>query len=232
MSLIVAIDGPAGTGKSTVTKSVAKKMNLLHVDTGAIYRMVALASQQAGVSSDAPAALGQLARSADIQIKIDSAGQNSFWVNGEDVSHDIRIEKISQLSSIVSQYQPVRDALLNLQRKQATDSPSGAILEGRDIGTVVFPGAPLKFFLTASAEVRAERRMKDLESKGQSVNLDEVLADIRERDDRDSKRSVAPLKCAMDAIEIDTSNLSQEQVTDTICEYVRKVQASRSKQDA
>jgi CMP/dCMP kinase len=212
---IVAIDGPAGAGKSTIAKRVAEHLGLVRVDTGAIYRAVALAAFERGVEDeDAIAAIASA-----IDLHFDGA---RVLIGGRDVSTDIRTQEISQRASKVSALPKVRAALLELQRRLGRQHPIGAVLEGRDIGTVVFPDAEVKIFLTASPEERARRRVRDLEAAGTSASYDEVLASIRERDERDSQRAVAPLKPAPDAVHVDSTKLTLEEVLETIARVVRE----------
>lgn len=219
--LVVAIDGPAGAGKSTIAKKVAQRTGLSLVDTGAIYRALALASQRAGVGSDDGEALAALAASLPISFQLDG-GDNRVHLEGEDVSDAIRAPEVSMLASTVSKHPPVRAALLDLQRELAAE---GAVLEGRDIGTVVFPGAPVKIFLTASPEERARRRAEQLAEKGQAQPFDRVLADIVERDRQDQGRAVAPLKPAADAEIVDSTYLTEDEVVTLVA---RRVDAVRS----
>lgn len=197
---IIAIDGPAGSGKSSVAKAIARELGFLHVDTGAIYRSLAYAAIQKNISLEDPKALAQLAMSL---TQISSAPE-------------IRTEQIGNAASQISRYSEVRSNLLELQRRFGLQSQTGAVLEGRDIGTVVFPDAKYKFFLTASPEQRAKRRLLELKERGESITYEEVLKDLKERDHRDQNRSVAPLVPAKDAILIDTSESSLEQVTQQI----------------
>ena len=224
---VVAIDGPAGAGKSTVTKRVADELGYLLVDTGALYRAVALAAQRAGVSWDAAAPLGDLAYQLVEQRAVELGNQKSSGfavkLRGEDVSLAIRQPDISQGASKVSAVPAVRDALLDMQRQAG--AAGGAVLEGRDIGTVVFPDAEAKFFLTASVDVRARRRYDELVSRGGSPALEDVQREVAERDLRDSTRPIAPLKQASDARTIDSSSLSIDQVVARIVTRVREVEA-------
>lgn len=200
MTKIIAIDGPAGSGKSSVAKAIAKELSFLHVDTGAIYRSLAFSAIEAGLSLDDPKAIANLALS----------------LNQINPSSEIRTEKIGDAASKISSYPEVRANLLELQRRFGRQSKTGAVLEGRDIGTVVFPNAEFKFFLTASPEQRAKRRLLELEQRGEHADYEEVLRDLKERDDRDKTRKIAPLIAAKDAILIDTSNQSLEQVVEQI----------------
>jgi len=224
---VVAIDGPAGAGKSTVTKRVASELGYLLVDTGALYRTVALAALRAGVSWDDDAALGKLAfqlvdeRAVELGSQAD--GGVAVRLRGEDVSLAIREPSVSQGASKVSAVPAVRDALLDMQR--AAGAEGGVVLEGRDIGTVVFPSAQAKFFLTASIDVRARRRLDELRARGATAEFEEVRREVSERDLRDSTRPIAPLKQAADALKIDSSVLSIDQVVARIVARVREVEA-------
>jgi cytidylate kinase len=205
---VIAIDGPAGAGKSTVARALANRLGFFLLDTGAIYRTLALSAARAGVDFGDGAALGRLAD--DLAIRFDEAGR--VFLGDEDVSTAIRTPAMSQGASTVSAHPPVRQALLGLQRRLA--ARGRCVVEGRDIGTVVLPWAPLKIFLTASPEVRARRRFDELTARGQSVDYASTLAELRERDDRDSNRAVAPLKQAEDAVLLDTSELEEGAVLD------------------
>jgi cytidylate kinase len=224
---VVAIDGPAGAGKSTVTKHVADALGYLLVDTGALYRAVALAAQRASVAWDDAAALGALAYRlvAERAVELGDQKTQGFAVKlrGEDVSLAIREPSVSQGASKVSAVPAVREALLNMQRQAGASG--GVVLEGRDIGTVVFPEADAKFFLTASVDVRARRRFEELVARGGSPELAEVEREVAERDLRDSTRPIAPLRQAADAVGIDSSALSIEQVVARIVKRVREVEA-------
>ncbi len=221
-SLVVAIDGPAGAGKSTIAKKVAERTGLSLVDTGAIYRALALASQRDGVAPTDEHALAALAASLPIAFRMQS-GKNHVELAGDDVSEAIRAPDVSMLASTVSKHPPVRAALLDLQRDLAED---GAVLEGRDIGTVVFPNAPVKIFLTASPEERARRRAEQLAEKGQAQPYDRVLAEIIERDRQDSERAVAPLRPAPDAEIVDSTHMTEDEVVDLVRQRVDAARAS------
>src|SRR5512142_1702670 len=205
---VIAIDGPAGAGKSTAARALARRLGFFLLDTGAIYRTVALRAARAGVAFSEGARLGELA--AVLPIRFDEEGR--VFLGDEDVSKAIRTPEMSQGASTVSAHPPVRAALLELQRKLA--ARGRCVVEGRDIGTVVLPWAPLKIFLTASPEVRARRRYDELVAKGQTVDLQKTLAEIIERDERDSSRATAPLKQADDAVLLDTSALGEAAVVD------------------
>ena len=208
---IVAIDGPAGAGKSTVSKLLAKRLGFALVDTGAIYRTVALAATRQGIALDDDAALAKLLPTLEIRFQL-AGDENRVSLGGEDVSAAIRTPEMSKAASAVSARPVVRDGLLELQRRLARAAPSGAVLEGRDIGTVVFPDAQAKFFLTAASRQRAERRHKELLAKGQTASLEQVLAEQGQRDRDDSMREVAPLRAAQDAVVLDSTDLGLDQV--------------------
>jgi cytidylate kinase len=224
---VVAIDGPAGAGKSTVTKRVADELGYLLVDTGALYRTVALAAQRAGVSWDDDEALGKFAHvlvnEHAVGLGYDKSSGLSVKLRGDDVSLAIRVPEVSQGASKVSAVPAVRDALLDMQRQAG--AAGGAVLEGRDIGTVVFPSAEAKFFLTANVDIRARRRFDELLARGGSPDLAEVQREVAERDFRDSNRPIAPLKQASDACVIDSTALSIDQVVARIVQRVREVEA-------
>src|SRR5256885_6401390 len=193
---IVAIDGPAGAGRGTAARQLARRLGFTIIDTGAIYRSVALAAQRAGVSWDDDPGLARL---LDAGLGLTFRGERVL-LRGEDVTEAIRTPEISRGASVVSARPVVRQKLLQLQRDLGRAAPRGAVLEGRDIGTVVFPDADVKFFLTASDEARAQRRHAELAEKGLSVPLPEVLADQRRRDKDDTERAIAPLRAAADAM--------------------------------
>ena len=207
---IVAIDGPAGAGKSTVARQLARRLGFTIIDTGAIYRSVALAAQRAGISWEDD---NGLARLLDAGLGLTFQGERVL-LRGEDVTEAIRTPEISRGASVVSARPVVRQKLLQLQRDLGRAAPRGAVLEGRDIGTVVFPDADVKFFLTASDEARAQRRHAELNEKGLSVPLPEVLTDQRRRDKDDTERAIAPLRAAVDAVVVDTTGFDLEQVVE------------------
>ena len=223
---VVAIDGPAGAGKSTVTRKVAERLGYVIVDTGALYRVVALAAERAGVSfedAERTAALAEMLVAENaVQLRRAESGAMQVLLRGQDVSLSIRAQNIGQGASKVSAHPGVRAALLELQRSQGREG--GVVLEGRDIGTVVFPDAEAKFYLTASAEVRALRRRDELAARGTPPSLAEVLSEVNERDRRDSTRPVAPLRKADDAQLVDSSTLTIEQVVELIVAAVKTVE--------
>jgi cytidylate kinase len=202
---VVAIDGPAGAGKSSVARALAERLGFSLLDTGAIYRTLAVAAGRRGVRLDDGAGLGVLAEGLPIAFS-----GTRVLLSGEDVSQLIRTPEISRDASTVSAHPPVRAALLGIQRRLAAEGR--VVVEGRDIGTVVLPDAPMKFFLTARPEVRARRRYDELIARGQKVDLERTLAEIIERDRRDEEREVAPLRKADDAQLVDTSDLPLDRV--------------------
>jgi cytidylate kinase len=211
--IIIAIDGPAGAGKSTAARTLAQRLKLPFLDTGAIYRAVALQATEKGLALDDEPRVAEVAIGLPLRFVPDGAAGNRVYLGERDVSKDIRTPEMSQGASKVSALKAVRAALLGLQRRLATET--GVVAEGRDVGTVVFPGATAKFFLTASVDERARRRQRDLEKAGAAAearDLDVVRREIVERDARDAGRDVAPLKQADDAVLIDTSNLTLEEV--------------------
>jgi cytidylate kinase len=217
---IIAIDGPAGAGKSTVARKLARRLGYAMVDTGAIYRAVALAAQRRGMAWDDDDGLAKLLDPPGLPI---SFGENdAVFLAGEDISAAIRTPEMSRGASVVSARPVVRERLLGLQRTLGRAAARGAVLEGRDIGTVVFPDATVKFFLTAADEARARRRHTELAGKGHDVELSDVLKDQRRRDKDDSERAIAPLKPAPDAIVVDTTGLDLDQVVDQCFRAVRE----------
>ena len=220
--LIIAIDGPSGAGKSTLSKLLAQRLDYIHLDTGAMYRCVALAAMEQGIDPSEQQRLGALAQSLKIEF-VHSASGDLVFLDGRDVSTAIRTPEVSLLTSKVSAAVEVRAALVALQRRLG--EIGGVVLEGRDIGTVVFPQAQVKFFLSATAEARGERRYEELVAKGVKVNLPQTICEVVARDVADSEREHAPLLQADDAVVIDSTNLSIEEVLDKmigIVEHRRK----------
>ncbi|TLM68408.1 MAG: (d)CMP kinase [Deltaproteobacteria bacterium] len=216
---IVAIDGPSGVGKSTLSKLLARELGFVNLDTGAMYRAVALAASRRGVDPEDDVALGRLAAGIVIDF-VRNAGGERVLLDGEDVSAAIRTPEISLLTSKVSACAAVREALVRRQRELC--ARGGFVLEGRDIGTVVFPDAEIKFFLVASPEERGRRRFLELQAKGTPVDLARTIAEVEARDQADSRRSHSPLRQADDAVAIDTTAMGIEQVLAAMLALVRK----------
>ncbi|MBU8894541.1 (d)CMP kinase [Corallococcus sp. M34] len=224
---IVAIDGPAGAGKSTVSKILARRLGFALVDTGAIYRCVALMARREGLAFNDDAGLEALLARVRIHFQVQGE-DNHVFLGGQDVSGEIRTPDVSMGASQVSSRPVVRAGLLQLQRRLALEAQSGAILEGRDIGTVVFPDADAKFFLEANPDVRARRRFEELFEKGVESSLEDVLSDQTRRDAADTARTVAPLKAADDAVRVDSSALPLSEVVQTLEEEIRRRMGSRA----
>lgn len=216
MSFIVAIDGPAGAGKGTITKQVGEKLGLINIDTGAMFRCVTLNMLQEGIEIEQENKIELLLDKIDIDMK----ENGEVFLNGEEVSKKIREDEVNKFVSPVSIVPIVRKKLLDIQRKMAKGKT--VIMEGRDIGTVVFPDANIKIYLDASPEERAKRRVKQNQEKGIISSYEEVLKNIMDRDERDSNREVAPLKQAEDAIYIDSTNMTIEEVVEKIVELIKK----------
>ena len=214
----IAIDGPSGAGKSSLARRCAKAFGFIYVDTGAIYRTVGLAAYRAGVDRKDASAVSTLFPGLDIKMVYNEAGEQRMLLNGEDVSEAIREPHISLCASDVSALPEVRAFLMEMQRKMAREN--SVIMDGRDIGTVVLPNADLKIFLTASAEARAKRRLLELEQKGIETSFEEVLEDMRVRDEQDSTRAAAPLKAADDAVIADTSEIGFEESYELLCRII------------
>ena len=217
-SISIAIDGPAGAGKSTIAKRLAKELGFYYVDTGAIYRTVAYFMDLLGVSPKDADGVQRYIDELTIDIYYDENGLQHMLMNGMDVTDDIRTPDISQKASLVSAHAVVREMLLDMQRDVAKEN--NVIMDGRDIGTVVLPKADVKIFLTASAEVRAQRRLAELQAKGSKETYEKVLKDLKQRDYQDSHRAIAPLKQARDAIKVDTSELDIDGVVAAIRQIV------------
>lgn len=220
MSIAVALDGPAGAGKSSIAKRAAKALDFIYVDTGALYRTIGLAATRRGVepaaSPEVDALLGQIA----VDLTFNEKGEQVVLLDGEDVSGLIRTPEASMAASKISAIPSVRAYLLDLQRDMA--KTHNVIMDGRDIGTVVLPDAQVKIFLTASPEARAQRRYEELIEKGMDVTFDDVLADMKQRDYNDSHRAIAPLKPADDAILLDTSSNTLEQSVELVTRTIRE----------
>lgn len=215
----VAIDGPAGAGKSTVARGAAKELGYIYVDTGALYRTVALAAQRKNVIGDVNAICDMLPN-ITVELKFDDEGEQRVYLNGEDVSSLIRTPEISMAASSVSQIPAVREFLLELQRSIARKN--NVIMDGRDIGTVVLPNADVKIFLFASPECRAERRYKELIEKGQDVKYEDVLKDVNDRDYQDSHREIAPLKPTEESVMADTTGKALPESIEMIVSVIKE----------
>lgn len=218
-NLIIAIDGPAGAGKSTVARILAKKLDFLYIDTGAIYRAITLKAIKEGIDPYNEEDLIRLVKGANINLKNDSQGRLIITLDSEDVTQKIRSRQVNRIVSIIAAFGGVRKEMLRLQR--FFGEKVNCVLEGRDIGTVVFPGAQKKFYIDAEFKERLKRRYKELQGQGQDVNLADVEKDIEMRDTIDSTRQVAPLKKAEDAIYVDTTKMAIEQVVDRILREVK-----------
>ncbi|MDO8445410.1 MAG: (d)CMP kinase [Deltaproteobacteria bacterium] len=216
--IIVAIDGPSGSGKSTVAKRLAGRLGYMYIDTGAMYRAVALQAKRDNIDINDSASLIRLCESVRLEFVPDNGGLRTI-LNGEDVSEAIRTPEMSMAASDISARKEVRQALLSLQRRMGENG--GVVLEGRDVGTVIFPNAEAKFFLDASLEERGKRRYKELAAKGMDVTLEQTIEDVRKRDINDSSREIAPLKMADDAVLVDSTNIGVEEVVEKMIEVVQ-----------
>jgi CMP/dCMP kinase len=219
LGAVIAIDGPSGAGKSTITRLLADRLGYLHIDTGAMFRAIALAAKRSGADMADEEALAGLSAGVEISF-LRSEHVCHVLLNGEDVSEAIRTPEISLLTSRVSAIRSVREILLELQREMGKDG--GVVLEGRDIGTVVFPDAEVKFFLTASAEERGRRRYLEMLGKGEDVTLEGTIAEVARRDEQDEQREHAPLRRAPDAIVIDSSQLTIDEVLSLMEQKVKE----------
>lgn len=217
-TISVAIDGPAGAGKSTIARRLAAELGYRYVDTGAIYRTVAYFMDLWGVSPKDVDGVKRYIDELTVEIEYDEDGLQHMMMNGMDVTKDIRTPDISQKASLISAHACVRDMLLDMQRELAEQN--NVVMDGRDIGTVVLPHATVKIFLTASPEVRAKRRCDELSAKGQKVDYNKVLKDIQQRDYQDTHREIAPLKMSRDSIKVDTSDMTIEEVLEKLKEIV------------
>ena len=216
----IAIDGPAGAGKSTIARRLAKELGYMYVDTGAIYRTVAYFFDLWGVAPKDIDGISRYIDELNVGIEYDEDGLQHMIMNGMDVTADIRTQEIGQKASLVAAHAIVRDMLLDMQRDVA--KKYNVIMDGRDIGTVVLPKATVKIFLTASAEVRAKRRCEELQAKGQKANYDQVLKEIQQRDYQDTHREIAPLKMCRDSVKLDTSDLDIDGVIAAMKDIIAK----------
>ena len=225
--IVIAIDGPAGAGKSTIAKKVAHRFSLLYIDSGAMYRAVAWKALKEKVDLSDEQAVAELAKALRIKLKPDRSITRVF-ADEEEITGEIRRPEITDASSKVATIGLVRETMVKQQQAMARES--GVVMEGRDIGTVVFPETPLKFYLDASARERAQRRKKDLEQAGFQVNRDDLEREVRDRDERDSSRSESPLKRVEDAMYIDTTKMSAEEVVQAICERIESFGGKAARQ--
>lgn len=214
----IAIDGPAGAGKSTIARRVAKELSFIYVDTGAMYRAMALYLLRKEVNRDDTEQIGNICQDAEISIEYQN-GEQIVLLNDENVNSYLRTEEVGNMASVSSAVPRVREKLLSLQRKLARDM--SVVMDGRDIGTTILPDADVKIYLTASSLTRAKRRYLELQEKGTVCNLDEIQKDIEERDQRDMNREISPLRQAEDAVLVDSSDLTIQQVVDRILQIFR-----------
>lgn len=219
MPLNLAMDGPVGAGKSTIASAVAKRLGILHLDTGAMYRAVGLTALRRGVDLSDEQAVTALCGQLSIGVSHEPDGQRTL-VDGEDVTAHLRADEVSMAASTVAKYAGVRRAMVAMQQKLAAEEPM--LLDGRDIGTRVLPSATVKIFLTASPEERARRRYEELRRKGSTDTYEQVLADLKRRDDQDMHRAVDPLRAAEDAVTVDTTELTFDQVVEEILRIVKE----------
>ena len=216
----IAIDGPAGAGKSTLARALARELGYLYVDTGAIYRTVALRAREAGAKPSDPEQVAPLLEELDLRMDYGGDGVQRMYLSGRDVTDAIRENEVSALASKVAALPAVREFLLEFQRRQAREH--NVVMDGRDIGTVVLPQAGVKVFLTAAPEARARRRTAELLQRGQDADFDEILREIRQRDQQDENRPVAPLRQAEDAVRLDTTNLDLKGSLEALLTLVRE----------
>lgn len=216
MGYNVAVDGPAGAGKSTIAKLVAKEKGYIYVDTGAMYRGLAIHFLKKGISPEDKEAVAKACIDADVSIVYEN-GVQQVYLNGENITGMLRTEEVGNMASKTSAIPAVREKLLELQKTLAREKD--VIMDGRDIGTNILPNADVKIYLTASVETRAKRRYDELASKGESCDFDEIAQDIKERDERDMTREIAPLKKAEDAILVDSSDMTIDEVVSKICSF-------------
>lgn len=219
MPFLIAVDGPAGAGKSTVARRLARALDYAYVDTGAMYRAIALTALDRGLDEACVSALEEIAQGLKIRFSnVDEVGAQQVWIDDRDVTRAIRTPAVSDITSRISAIPSVRSIVVDQQRRIAESAGSGAVLEGRDIGTVVFPNARLKIYLTASAEERARRRVEEMRTQGIAVDPERTLSEMIERDERDSRRATSPLSMAGDAVPILTDGLSADEVVQAIRE--------------
>ena len=219
MSFNIAIDGPAGAGKSTIAEQLAKELSFIYVDTGAMYRSMALYFMRNDIAKEDEAAISDACKTVEVSIAYEN-GEQQVLLNGENVSKEIRKEEVGKMASATSVYKEVRTKLVELQQKLAADKD--VIMDGRDIGTCVLPNAQVKIYLTASVETRAERRYQELQEKGAACDLEVIKKDIADRDYQDMHREISPLKQAEDALLVDSSDMGIEEVVETIKNIYRE----------
>ena len=219
MSFNIAIDGPAGAGKSTIAKQLAKELSFIYVDTGAMYRSMALYFMRNGIAKEDEAAISDACKTVEVSIAYEN-GEQQVLLNGENVSKEIRKEEVGKMASATSVYKEVRIKLVELQQKLAADKD--VIMDGRDIGTCVLPNAQVKIYLTASVETRAERRYQELQEKGAACDLEVIKKDIADRDYQDMHREISPLKQADDAVLVDSSDMGIDEVVEAIKTVINK----------
>ena len=225
----IAIDGPAGAGKSTIARRVAKELSFIYIDTGAMYRAMALYLLRKEVNKDDTEQIGNICQDAEISIEYQN-GEQIVLLNDENVNSYLRTEEVGNMASVSSAVPRVREKLLSLQRKLAKDM--SVVMDGRDIGTTILPDADVKIYLTASSLTRAKRRYLELQEKGTVCNLDEIQKDIEERDQRDMNREISPLRQAEDAILVDSSDLTIQQVVDRILQIFRSKTAGEKSHES
>lgn len=225
----IAIDGPAGAGKSTIARRVAKELSFIYVDTGAMYRAMALYLLRKEVNKDDTEQIGNICQDAEISIEYQN-GEQIVLLNDENVNSYLRTEEVGNMASVSSAVPRVREKLLSLQRKLAMDM--SVVMDGRDIGTTILPDADVKIYLTASSLTRAKRRYLELQEKGTVCNLDEIQKDIEERDQRDMNREISPLRQAEDAVLVDSSDLTIQQVVDRILQIFRSKTAGEKSHES
>ena len=225
----IAIDGPAGAGKSTIARRVAKELSFIYVDTGAMYRAMALYLLRKEVNKDDTEQIGNICQDAEISIEYQN-GEQIVLLNDENVNSYLRTEEVVNMASVSSAVPRVREKLLSLQRKLARDM--SVVMDGRDIGTTILPDADVKIYLTASSLTRAKRRYLELQEKGTVCNLDEIQKDIEERDQRDMNREISPLRQAEDAVLVDSSDLTIQQVVDRILQIFRSKTAGEKSHES
>jgi cytidylate kinase len=220
MCYSIAIDGPSGAGKSTIADALAKRLGILHLDTGAMYRAIALKTIRLGIDFNDENTISKVLQDTEIDVKFEN-GLQMIFLDGENVNSQIRVHEISQAAAKISTLNSVRTVLANAQRNIA--QKYNMVVDGRDIGTNVLPCAKYKFFLTADDNIRAERRYQELKSRGQEIDFETVLNDIKQRDQMDTTREFSPLKRAEDAVLIDSSNLTPLQVVDTMLSHIKEL---------